>query len=792
MRWLKRILAALLVLTAAGTLFLYLLFRASLPVVDGIIELDGLEQAVVIERDGRGIPHIHAGSERDAYFAVGFVHAQDRLWQLEMHRRAAAGRMAEILGSQALGIDPVHARSVSIAGPNDRRPFSRSANTSICCRPIPTGSTPFSPAVAAQLPPEFQLLWHEPEPWTVTDSLVWPRMMALDLSKNWADEAMRARLAQRFDEEASPTWMPGSTEDDLPSIRGDIDKAANAIERVLALAGDHDTTGLGSNIFRRCRRGQRQRRGDPRQRSAPAPRQSVHLVHGADQDAGTRCHRCHHPGHAVCRHRAKRGHFVGFTASGADAGSVIETVDPADDGRYLTETGSETFGIIEERIAVRFGEPEKLTVRSTGNGPVLSDIGAAPAAGDERVIALRWTALDDDDRTIKAGFGLARARNWEEFRAALGDFHAPPMNVAYADRSGRVALSLVGRVPVRTGGDGRFPVDGRKTGPVWSGYLADSELPRIVDPPSGKVVNANNAIVGPSYPHHLTTDWDPDLRARRLEKLLSVPFPGRDELIAAQNDAHSTLADDFLPLLLRARTDSPRQAELVARLRGWNRRMDRDSPEPLIFAAWYRALVEAVLADELQADFARFEGIRSRTLQRIVTKAPRWCGDSRTADITETCVERAGFALVRADADLTSRFGADVDGWSWGAAQPVVMKHAPLDRIPLIRKLFSIETTKNGDSSSPDVASHDRSMPFEIVAAASMRILIDWSKPAQMLVVNATGQSGHPLSRHHDDMTPLWRSGEFSVVQMGDVPSPTGSKHRLEISPKTTGMDGVK
>ena len=790
---LRRIASILLVFIMVATGILVWLFRASLPEHAGSIGVDGIDAPVVIERDRLGIPHVFAGSERDAYFAVGFAHAQDRLWQLELNRRVAAGRMSELLGERTLGID----RFMRTLGLYRRALASVTildADTVDLLQAYADGINAFLETRADPLPPEFQILWHEPEPWTVADSLVWPRMMALDLSKNWADEALRARLMRRFDGDALADLMPRDETGGPVSIpaginRAHFDGASDAFDRVLKLADAQSTPGLGSNIFavsaEAGANGAAMLANDPHLRLASPSVWYMARLRTPELDvAGATI-----PGMPFVVIGRNADIAWGFTASGVDVQDlVLESIDPKASDHYLTAEGSEPFDITDERIGIRFGEPEHLRVRTSRNGPILSDIGAAPDHGEGHAVALRWTALEEDDRTIEAGFDLAHARNPDELRHALADFHAPPMNVVFADRAGHIGLVLAGRVPIRSSTDGSLPADGRTADPLWTGFIPSPDLPHTLDPPAGRLINANNPVIGPEYPYHLAVDWDPDLRARRLEQLLAVADPDADTLAAAQNDAHSTLADDFLPLLLNAPGPPPRLVPLIERLRRWNRRMDRDAVEPLIFASWYRALVRAVLADELGTDFARFEGIRARAMHRIVTGSQGWCDDVSMTDAIETCEDRAIHALGEAVEWLGERFGEDVHDWRWEMAQPVVMKHMPFDEIPLIRRLFSIETVKNGDSSSPDVAIHSRTNPFEITAAASMRMLVDWANPSQMLLANATGQSGHPLSVHHRDMTPAWRDGHLSVLRMTAGPSPEGASRRLEISPKTKGM----
>ena len=779
-----------LVLVAALGWVAWLLF-GSLPRSEGRITIAGLEYPVTVTRDEWGIPHIRAESERDLYLAVGFVHAQDRLWQLEMNRRVGQGRLAEILGENALPIDRFM-RTLGI----DRRSKAGVSHLSAGARELleayAAGINAFLEERSGPLPPEFQLLWHSPEPWRIAHSLVMPRLMALDLSKNWRDEALRARLAGKLGPHQLADLFPGQPEDAPITLDDSWKKASAPLERVLRAAEPFRTPGLGSNIWAigagASASGHAMLASDPHLRlRAPSVWYLARLetpefdVTGATMPAM--------PFVIIGRNDDIAW---GFTNSGADVQDLfIEEISADSPGHYRVGDGVEPFETRRERIDVRGGDPVFLDVRESRHGPILSDVTSRLPAGEHAAVALRWTALEEDDRTIEAGFALARAYDWPTFLDALSLFQSPPQNAAYADRQGFIGLALAGRVPMRRSGDGSRPVQGRQGRHDWQGFIPLDEMPRMFDPPTGRLVNANNRIIGEEYPHLLTRDWDPAMRARRLEALLmDTAKVDLERMLTAQNDIHSTLADDFLPLLLETEGFDERSADILQRMSAWDRRMERDSIAALVFARWYRDLVQAIFLDELGKElFLAYRGIRSDAMRHVIGEARAWCDDITTGERRETCADMAADAFRSALDNLGTSFGEDHQDWRWEDAAPVVIAHQPMGQIPVIGRLFDIVTSKGGDASSPDVAHHDGSSPFATISAASMRMVVDWSEPDRLRIVASTGQSGHPASAHYADMTRLWSEGEHISLDLGSGLASQGVRRELRLVPKAHGND---
>ena len=785
--------ASALALGAAG-LAVWLAY-ASLPDLDGEIRLAGLEARVTIARDEFGIPLITAESERDAAMALGFVHAQDRLWQMEMSRRIGAGRLAEVVGEQGIATDRF-LRTLGLYRAAEAALDHLSPDAIDRLEAYAEGVNALIESRSRPLPPEFLLLRHRPEPWVPADSLVLVKTMAWRLIESWRRELTRATVLAELPAEALDDLWPPTHPDAVTSIAGDglethrasaasgsdvaaVRAIADDAAALLAALPESGPPGQGSNSWvvagEHTASGAALFANDPHlDLGAPAHWYLAALstpegtVQGATLPALP----------VVVIGRNERVAW-GFTNTAGDTDDLfIERLDPGDPDRYLTPDGPRPFVTRDEVIRIKGGATITHRVRETRNGPVISDIlpqAAAAAGGGGHVLALRWTALETVDRTVEAGMALARARDWEAFEAAIADFFSPTQNAIFADAEGGIGIALAGRLPQRLGSDGGLPRPGWSGEHDWQGLLPAAANPRSRDPATGYLLNANNRLVGPDYPHYITRDWNDDLRARRIEEVLSAAIETGTALdIEAmrrlQNDRRSTMALDFLPLLRRVGPASgDEDAQVIqAAMDAWDGESAADRPEPLIFQAWYRALVRHVLEDELGQRFAAYRGLRTEAMRHIIENAPIWCDDTTIPETVQSCVDMAERAFRTALAELRDEHGEAWREWRWGEASRVHMAHRPMDAIFGLRRLFSLETPGGGDGSTVDVARYLPHAPYTTVMAASLRIVADLAEPFSFDAILPAGQSGHPLSRHYRDQTALWHEGRLHRVAIAD------------------------
>lgn len=790
--WSARVLAGLVLLSALGIGGAYVWLRGSLPQTAGTLRIAALEAPVEVRRDGDGIVTIRAQSERDAAVALGYVHAQDRLWQMDFMRRSGAGRLSEVVGPatrrldrfmRTLGLYRVAEANVEQASPALRAVLDAYA----------AGVNAFMADPGGPLPLEFQLLRYRPEPWTPADSLVWGRLMALQLSGNWTEEILRARVARRLTPaQVADLWpaYPADAPVVLAEIAADLNRlplrdlgavlpwelAPKDASNVWALAGG--LTASGKPILA----------NDPHLAlSAPGQWYLARIETPERTRAGATA-----PGvpFLIAGHNGRIA--WGFSTTHSDTQDLfVERVDPADPARYLTPTGAQPFETRAETITILGEEPDLVTVRRTRHGPVISDAvgeaaqAATTAGGESAVLALAWPALRADDRTAEALFAINRASNWDEFQAAAKDFNSPQQNIVYADTTGTIGFAAPARVPVRKRGDGRLPVPGWSGEFDWQGTIPVAELPMQVNPPAQRVIVANNKIVPDSYPYLLTTDWPDPYRAQRIQDLLdaSDKTPARVEgSQAIQQDIVSLAARAVLPYLLQAQVQTDRGREALDILANWDGGMRRDSPAPLLFYAWLYELNRLVLADELGEDFADFQRPKIDILLRVLSDRQAWCDDVATGPV-EDCQTQLVAALEAALNKLALRFPKAIGQLRWGAAHRVEFKHPILSRIPLLGWFFAYGLESDGGSYTVNRggvsfagASGDL---FENVQGPGYRAVYDLADLDNSRFMIATGQSGNPLSRDYGNLATRWRDGDY-VKLVGDT---TAETRTLRLTP---------
>jgi penicillin amidase len=787
----------LAVLSAVAVASAYVYLRQSLPKLEGEVPAPALKAAVDVVRDAFGIPHIYASTEGDAAYALGYVHAQDRLWQMEVNRRVGSGRLAEILGPAALDADRFlrtigvrRAAEASLArlDPESRavlESYAAGYNAFLATRPV--------------LPVEFLLTGARPEPWAPVDSLVWMKMMAWDLGGNWRNELLRMRLARTLPTARIQEFLPPFPGDaaiplpDLKSLYGSLEKEALRlafadIERVLAVAPPELPEGAGSNNW--VVAGERSASEKPLLANdphlgltAPAVWYFAHLHAGGRNLIGATL-----PGiPAVTLGRNDRVAW-GFTNTGPDVQDLyLEKLDAG--GGYVTPEGPKPFTLLTEVIKVKGAEDVRLEVRVSRHGPVISDVSRAALDVTPRgyALAFAWTALDNDDQTFRSSLDLGRAGNWREFLAAAKNLGAPQQNMLYADVDGNIGYVAAGRVPVRKPENdlkGLAPALGWEARYDWAGYVPFEDLPQSYNPASGRLWTANDKIVAPGYKPYITSEWAPPYRSNRIGALLEAT-PRHDSASFARMHADpvSLAMQEALPYLLSTTPRNETARRALALLGQWNGEMQRDRPEPLIAAAWWRELAKRIYADELGEAFQANWAPRAPFILNVLADRDgqsRWCDDVRTQAV-ESCADQIGQSLDAALADLSRRYGSEIGSWRWGEAHRARHEHRPFGKQPFLARIFDISTPSSGDAYTVNVGQHylnDEAEPFANRHAASLRAIYDLADPEKSLFIHSGGQSGNRLSDHYRDFTTAWAAGEY-------IPMITDRK-RIEAAPHTT------
>lgn len=802
MRFLKCVLVVLFVgipalaLLAAGGLYLWL--TTSLPVTDGTLEINGPTAQVEILRDRRGIPHINAESAEDAYFGLGFVHAQDRLWQMELVRRIAEGRLAELGGPRLLPHDRAM-RTLGIARLARQGFKELSGPVKNALDAYAQGINSWIARHEGALPPEFYVARTRPMLWKAEDSLLWGRLMALRLSTNWRREAARAELLRKLPAEKVAALWPPYPEDgpvtipaparqsglslEPPALHAALmDGALSTLGRILPRAHPPTASNSWAVSGARTETGKPIVAGDPHLGlTAPNLWYLARLSFPGLSIAGATL-----PG--VPFHILGHNGHIGWsmTTTGADTQDlVVETLAPGNSDRYLGPIGSRPFMTRTETIQVKGEDPVRLEIRATENGPVISDLVGrnGTAAPDGRVIALRSAMLHPLDRTPDALYRLNRAKNWAEFRAALTDFHSPVQNFVYGDTAGHIGFQLAGRIPVRASGDGFAPVSGTDGTARWTGFIPFDQLPSMLDPEAGFLVNANNRVIGPGYRHLITRDWDAPYRAKRVIDVLAKDARHTAAASARlQMDTLSLAAREVIPLLADATPKTDATSPILQRLAAWDGRILRGQPEPLILHAWLRAVMERMLADDLGPAARGWRRWDPRFLRHVLTRDPSWCDDSTTPE-TEDCGPLLATALAEALENLRRQYGDDMTKWRWGDAHVARLRNLTLGRLPLIGRLVDIEIATDGDTYTLNRGTSrpsSRHGPFAHVHGATLRAIYDFDDLDKTLFMMPGGQSGNPLSPHYWDLIHPWRDGATFTLPV----RPESPQSRLVLQPK--------
>jgi penicillin amidase len=771
----------------------------SLPRWSGTVTVAGTDAPVRIVREPNGIPHVFAENEPDAYFGLGYVHAQDRLWQLELDRRLASGRLAQIFGRSALPRDRLF-RTLGFRRVAAQKLERQDAATRAALAAYARGVNAFL-AEGSPLPPEFAFLGVEPEPWTEVDSVVWLQMMAWMLSMNIDSELGRWRLSTRLGPEQLAEFLPAYPGDpplrleSLPAFGGEASRRTGYFPERGGSA-----SGLGSNNWvvdgRSTASGKPLLANDPHLGlSSPSIWYLAHLSAPGLNVIGATLPSL--PGVVLGRNDAVAW---AFTNTGSDTQDLfIERLVPGDASRYVTPSGPASFEVVRESIAIKGEADEVLEVRLTRHGPVISEVyeRAQGLAPEGSVLALGWTALEADDATPRFALDAARAKNAAEFLEAARHFQAPPQNIVYADTAGHIGFVAAGRVPLRhpqNSARGLVPVPGWASESDWQGFIPFESLPAQQDPASGRIVTANQKIVPSGYPHWLGADWARPYRAERIEALLgSAGQLTLDDFVRIQLDVASGPARDLLPLLLDAMpagaAPDARAGQLLDALRGWNREMRASAVEPLVFAAWVRELGRMIYADELGDLFENAWAERFEFMTEVLAQrdgSSRWCDDVTTPR-AETCPERVAAAFGAALRDLSSRYGDDPSTWTWGRAHRARAKHFPMTRVPLLRDLFDTVTASDGGTHTVNVGAYsidDPDAPFESRHAAGFRAVYDLANPSASRFLINTGQSGHVLSSHYRDWAEPWQKGQLVPMLTDRAVIEAAGGETLVLEPK--------
>ncbi len=798
-RWLLRGFTALIILGLLAAFLAYYVLSRSLPDYNEDFTLPGISAPVEIVRNNNNVPHIFGKTETDVYFALGFAHAQDRLWQMTMLRRTAQGRLSEIFGVRTLKIDEL-VRRLDIYTLSQQSVSAQDGQTRLALDSYAAGVNAWINQVNAGArgrgAPEFFFFSNEIAAWSPADSIAIIKLMALQLSSQLENEVQRAQMSMLLppdrladilpDDPTSgiaalpdyaslmPGQMPGSAATKMAYIDDPLSpfRSADFAGASNAWAAMPNRSAAGGSLLA----------NDPHLGfTAPTIWYLARLDLPTGSVIGATI-----PGMPVILLGRSEKLGWGITSSYLDDQDVvIERVNPENPEEYLTPDGPKPFTTRKTIIAIKDADPVTITLRWSESGPILPgshyDLASVTPQGD--VAALEWTALSGADTSMTAAMQLMIAGSVAEAIKVSAKFVAPSQNLMLADANG-IAMQTIGAMPARDASHrtkGRMPAPGWDGANRWTGTLPYTDNPRFVNPTSGLLGNTNNKTIDRAFPRHVSFDWGDTQRIQRWLALMKTrTVHTRDSFIEAQLDTVSPTARSLLPLIgadlwftgdaAPDGTPERMRQKALALLANWNGEMNEHLPEPLIAEAWLRALQDRLARDEigpLADQFIHPEPVFIERVFRNVSGASVWCDVIQSAAV-ETCTDVSRQALDQALLELTETYGPNLESWRWGDAHQATHDHPVMGDVPLLRYFVNIrQSTSGGDTTllrGRTKGTGDN--PYLNVHGGGYRGVYDFADPDSSVFITATGQSGHPLSRHYDDLADLWRRGEYIPMSL--------------------------
>jgi penicillin amidase len=814
-RWLVRIVTGLVLLGLVGIALLYWFFSRSVPHYDETLSVAGLDGPVEIVRDNAGVPHIFGVSDHDVYYGLGLAHAQDRLWQMLMMRRTAQGRLSEIFGTATLRTDELLRRfdlyPISVRSVAAQDEYTQEALTAYS-EGVNAWLAEVNQGARGRGAPEFWLFEPSIAPWQPADSIAIGKLMALRMASHLETEVLRARVSLMLPDARLADIMPDTPGEGiaaLPEYAGLFDAplprfAAMEAEPDLPMSPFRPRAFAGaSNAWAaapsRSAAGGTLLANDPHlEFTAPSIWYLARLeLQSGGVIGGTI------PGAPVVL--VGRSNRLGWalTSSYADDQDVhIEKQNPDNPEEVLTPEGWRPLVSRSSIINVKDGAPATIMLRRSDNGPILpgSHFNLADITPRGHVASVSWTALSPSDTSMQAMLGVMRAGDIDAALEATDAFIAPSQNITLVD-SERIAMKVMGALPRRAARhqtQGRMPSPGWLPENRWQGRLNPEANPNFIDPEGGILGNTNNKTVDRPFPFHVSFDWGDTQRVQRWERLMQTrEVHTRESFIEAQLDTVSVTARALLPLVARdlwftgeaapEGTPERRRRQALDLLANWNGEMNEHLPEPLIYAGWMRALQDRLIRDELGtvADaFVHPEPIFIERVFRDVDGASAWCDVIQSAPV-ETCTEISRLALDDALLWIDETWGQSIDSLRWGDAHQATHDHPVLGDTSWVSWIVNIrQSTSGGDQTLlRGLTKGTDPEPFLNAHGAGYRGVYDFADPDSSVFIISTGQSGHPLSRHYDDLGELWRRGEYIPMSLDPNLARAGSVGITRLTP---------
>lgn len=809
----------ILVTLAACFFFLRHLVTKSFPQTQGAIIASGLHSPVDVYRDDYGIPHIKAQDDHDLMFATGYVHAQDRLWQMDIARRAGEGRLSEVFGSATVEYDKLF-RTLNLRGVADKIMEKLHPDSWGMLEAYTEGVNAFIDTHKGRYPIEFDMLRYHPERWDVRHSILVGRLIAWELNLAWWTDLTYGEISAKVPLEkleqiipvfpdSVPVTVPGGSQkkrsaqlDGPLSITGkeiaDISplmKAAVSYREFFGLG----PLGGGSNGWvvsgSKSVSGKPLLANDPHL-AMPAPSRwyEVHLTAPGWNVSGVTL-----PGAPIVIIGHNDHIAWGLTnAMIDDADFYVERVDTSKHPEhYLFEKTSLPFEEREERIMVGSSDSLVINVRSTRHGPVVNDVHPMHKHTDKdstthhTPVTMRWTGLDVSDE-MYGFYQMNRAANSAAFERGLKEIAVPGQSVVYADVQGNIGYWTTGHIPIRGKQNAMLPLPGWTGDAEWKGFVPFDELPRLFNPPNGIIACANQKIADKSFPYYISTLWEPPSRIQRINQLLaSADQFTPEDFKQFQHDEVSMYAREVTGVLRHAydsiKVEDPDLATALAYLKNWDFKFAQSDVATAIFSSFMVHLLHNTFEDEMGSDLFRdfvfFDAIPYRVIDQLLSQEnSSWFDDVRTPQV-ESKNDILRKSLSDALDELRQSLGHELKTWRWGVLHTVTFNH-PFGKVKPLDRVFNIGPFPiDGGSTTVAKTEFRIANPYSVEVGPTLRQVIDMAEPLESDIVITSGESGQPLFKHYSDQTPLWLTGGYYRVTMNWTEIGKSSWDHLVLKP---------
>ena len=790
------LLSVIVVIGVATFFFLRYQVRKSFPQTEGSILVAGLEHPVLVARDVYGVPRIEASSEHDLMLSLGYVHAQDRLWQMDMVRRVGEGRLSELFGFETLPFDRmfriVGIRSIAEQIEKSLTPGSRNRLLWYA-----DGVNAFIASHKGKYPIEFDMLRYDPEPWLPLHSIIVARLMAWELNLSWWTDLTYGAVAERVGLEKALDIFPPFPQDVGPIVPTDAWKkyailTGEFLKTAHMFSETWGTAGIigGSNAWA----------------VSPSKSTSGKVILANDTHLQLQSPskwyevQLYAPGYDVCGMSipgipgivAGRNQHIAWGLTNVmadDADFYIERIDTTAGQKYFY--GGEWLPVVirEEEIRIKGDTVVPVTIRLTHHGPIVTDIHTMlKKATYPYVASMRWTGAEISDQ-VEAFNKIDRAANWEEFTRAVSEFSGPGQNFVYGDADGNIGYWCGVKLPIRGKQSALLPLPGWDPLAEWKGFVPFNELPHLFNPPEGYIATANNKIVDDSYPYHISDLWEPASRIVRLREVLGgqETFSVQD-FERLQNDKFSHQAKRMMPYVLAACKDStfgiPEEPTVMEYLRNWNFTFTKEDIATTIYQEFFVKLLKNIYEDEmgdsLFHDWVLLGNVPIRVTTKLVEGGTSlWFDDIRT-DSIETRDEIIRKSLREAIYALRDSISTQMKDWRWGDIHTVTLHH-PFGLVKPLDRLFNVGPFPYGGGATTLMSGeYSFNAPFRVTVGSSFRQIFDFAKPDEWRSVLPSGESGQVLHPHYDDQTQLWLNGAYRTITSH---TESGKWRRLTLDP---------